>query len=47
MRTPVTLLLLCLLILASGCTTSPQPDRPKILCPACGSELDAIIQKRF
>jgi prepilin signal peptidase PulO-like enzyme (type II secretory pathway) len=41
------LLLIIGLLLAVGCTTTPREDRPKVLCPACGSELDAVIHKHF
>jgi hypothetical protein len=38
---------LCLLMFAVGCTTTSDKDRPKILCPACGTELDSIYHTRF
>ena len=49
MRTLALLMLGILLLLACGCTTTPAQDqtRPKIHCPACGTEFDAIFQKNF
>ena len=47
MRNLSLLLLAILLLLALGCTTAPAKERPKIHCPACGTELDAIFQKNF
>lgn len=47
MRIPLALLILCLLVLASACTTTPRDERPRIHCPACGTEFDAIFQKNF
>lgn len=35
------------LLLISGCTTTPNKEKPKIHCPACGTELDAIFQTNF
>jgi hypothetical protein len=46
MRISVLLLFACLL-LAGGCTTTPEKERPKVYCPACGSEIDAIFHKHF
>jgi hypothetical protein len=46
MRPFLFLLALCLSLVA-GCTTTPRDDKPKIHCPACGTELDAIFQKKF
>lgn len=46
MRTAFVLLALALLM-AGGCTTTPGEERPKIHCPACGTELDSLFQKRF
>lgn len=34
-------------LLTTGCTTTPTAEKPKVLCPACGSELDAIFHKHF
>jgi hypothetical protein len=46
MRASLALLILGLLLIA-GCTTAPRKEQPKVLCPACGSELDAVIHKHF
>ena len=46
MRTVALVLIICLLFVA-GCTTTPTQEKPKVLCPACGSELDAIFHKHF
>jgi len=47
MRIPSLLVIGILLLMVVGCTTTPQQERPKVLCPACGSELDAVIHKHF
>lgn len=47
MRTLRSLLMFGLLLLTVACTTTPEKARPKILCPACGTELDSIYHKRF
>lgn len=47
MRIFPALFVLGILLLTVACTTTPDKDRPKILCPACGSELDSIYHKRF
>jgi hypothetical protein len=47
MRTFLAFLALCALLTSVGCTTTPEKERPKILCPACGTELDSIFHKRF
>ncbi|MHB8709088.1 MAG: hypothetical protein ACYC9I_09460 [Desulfuromonadales bacterium] len=36
-----------LLLMVVGCTTTPREEHPKIHCPACGTELDSVYQKRF
>ena len=41
------LLVLGLLLLVAACTTTPSSEKPKIHCPACGTELDSIFQQRF
>lgn len=38
---------IALMILLTACVTASEQDRPKILCPACGTEFEAIFQKRF
>jgi len=47
MRKALALLVLSLLLLAAACTTTPNSEKPKILCPACGTELDSIFHKHF
>ncbi|MCM2264938.1 MAG: hypothetical protein NDI73_07085 [Desulfuromonadales bacterium] len=47
MRILFPLVICILLLLAAACTTTPQQERPKVLCPACGSELDAVIHTHF
>lgn len=47
MRKVVALLVVGLSLLAAACTTTPDKARPKILCPACGTELDSIYHKHF
>ena len=38
---------LCLAILLTACVNKPEKERPRVNCPACGSEFDALYQKRF
>ncbi len=38
------LVIVCLLV---SCVAAPEKERGKVLCPACGTEFDAIYQKRF
>ena len=47
MRMFLSLLLFGVLLLAAGCTTTPREEMPRIHCPACGTEFDAIFQKNF
>lgn len=47
MRILMTFLMLGVLLLAAGCTTTPREERVLIHCPACGTELDAIFHKGF
>jgi hypothetical protein len=47
MRTLPALLALTLLLLAAACTTTPNGEKPKIYCPACGTEFDSIYHKHF
>ena len=47
MRKALALLVLVLLLLVAACTTTPSSEKPKILCPACGTELDSIFHKHF
>lgn len=43
----VYILLLLAVLLVSACTTGAGKDRARILCPACGTEFDALYQKRY
>jgi hypothetical protein len=47
MHKALALLVLGLFLLAAACTTTPSSEKPKIHCPACGTELDSIFQQRF
>jgi uncharacterized Zn finger protein (UPF0148 family) len=38
---------LALIVLASACATSPNQERGKVYCPACGTDFDALFEKRF
>lgn len=39
----------CLFLAVSlaACVTTPPKERGRIHCPACGTEFDALIEKRF
>ncbi|GEM_PF-5182547 len=43
----LSLLFFALVILSAGCTTTPADQKPKVLCPACGAEVDAIFHQHF
>ena len=47
MRLFMKLLMFSILLLAAGCTTTPRDEKVIIHCPACGTELDAVIHKHF
>jgi hypothetical protein len=47
MRTVLILLTLCLSLILAGCTTTANGEKPKIHCPACGTDLDALFHKHF
>ena len=47
MRTVLSLIVLGCLLFAAGCTTTANSEKPKIHCPACGTDLDAIMHKHF
>jgi len=47
MRTILLLPMIGLLLMVAGCTTTPREEKVIIHCPACGTELDAIIHKHF
>ena len=47
MRIFSALIIAGLLLLMTACTTTADKERPKILCPACGTELDSIYHKHF
>jgi hypothetical protein len=38
---------LVLAMLLSACVPAPEQGKAKVYCPACGTEFDAIFQKRF
>lgn len=38
---------LLLAVLMTACATTPGKERPKVYCPACGAEFDALIETRF
>ena len=38
---------LALIALTSACAANPDRERGRVLCPACGSEFDALFQKHF
>ena len=41
------LLVLSLVVLLTACVASPDKERAKVHCPACGTDFDALYQKRF
>lgn len=45
----LTVMLIMLLLVAglSACTTKSKEPRAKVLCPACGTEFEALFQKSF
>lgn len=43
----LSVLIVLFLLLVAGCTTTQNADKPRIHCPACGTELDAIFHKNF
>ena len=47
MRTVLLLIVCACLLFAVGCTTTANGEKPKIHCPACGTDLDAIMHKHF
>lgn len=47
MRILSVLILGILLLVSTGCTTTPRDEKPKIHCPACGTDLDALFHKNF
>ena len=38
---------LALIVLVTACATNPNQERGKVYCPACGTEFDALFEKRF
>ena len=38
---------LLLSVLMTACVTRQDNRRGKVLCPACGTEFDALFEKRF
>ena len=43
----LSLFMISLLLLAAGCTTTANSEKPRIHCPACGTDLDAVMHKHF
>jgi len=42
-------LVLCLFLAMSlsSCVAASEKEKPKVHCPACGTDFDALFQKRF
>ena len=40
-------LILLLAVMLTACATTPENNQPKVHCPACGTDFDALYQKRF
>ena len=38
---------ICLSIFLTACVKTTGEERPRVNCPACGSEFDAFYHKRF
>ena len=38
---------LALIVLVTACATSRDKGKGQIYCPACGTEFDALFEKRF
>ena len=36
-----------LVMLLMACATTPGQERGRVVCPACGTEFDALFEKRF
>ena len=36
-----------LIVVLAACTAAADKDRGRVLCPACGAELDALYEKHF
>ena len=36
-----------LIIVMAACTAAADKDRHRVLCPACGTELDVFYEKHF
>ena len=47
MRTVLLLIICGCLLLAFGCTTTPDGEKPRIHCPACGTDFDSLYHKHF
>ena len=47
MRILVLLIVCGVLMLGAGCTPTGNGEKPKVLCPACGTEFDSIYHKHF
>ena len=42
-----TLLALIVVALLIACAPLPEQEKAKVLCPACGTEFDALYHKHF
>ncbi|MGK2905561.1 MAG: hypothetical protein ACSLFH_04345 [Desulfuromonadales bacterium] len=40
-------MVLVLAMLFAACVPAPDKERAKVHCPACGTDFDALYQKRF
>jgi hypothetical protein len=40
-------LVFLLVMLFAACVSAPDKERAKVHCPACGTDFDALYQKRF
>ncbi len=36
-----------LAMVLNACVAAPEKEQARVYCPACGTELDALYQKRF
>ena len=41
------LLVLSLVVLLTACVAAPEKEKAKVHCPECGTDFDALYQKRF
>lgn len=38
---------LFLTMFLTACVAAPEKERARVYCPACGTDFDALYQKRF